>query len=107
MKAILPFTAASQYAELHVVFAPGDYSNAVISAKVKLVGGGDTGSATCPAHAVVYAIDNGDFIEPTTAETPVTLLKGQWTDAKLTVPATGYTHLDEIGIRFTTYPCAN
>jgi hypothetical protein len=100
LKNVIPFVAASQYYEASVLFAPHDYSSAVVSAKVKLVSGGAE-DITCPAHALLYGINGGTE----TPDTPITLTAGSWQDLTLAVPATGFTMLDELGIRVTTYPC--
>jgi hypothetical protein len=100
LKNVIPFVAASQYYEASVLFAPHDYSSAVVSGKVKLVSGGAE-DITCPAHALLYGINGGTE----TPDTPITLTAGSWQDLTLTIPATGFTMLDELGIRITTYPC--
>jgi len=104
IKNVIPFTADNQFYEVRVVGAEQNLSGATISAKVKLVGGGAP-SATCAAHALVYVIDNmAPYAESTPS--PVTLTVGKWMDASLTVPATGFEKVNQIGIRITTYTCA-
>jgi hypothetical protein len=100
LKNVVPFTADNQYYEVRVVGAPLDLSNAVLTAKVKLVGGG-AASATCPAHALIYGVGTTEA-----TGSPVTLEAGKWMDVTLTVPATGFTAVGQIGIRLTTYTCA-
>jgi len=104
IKNVIPFTADNQFYEVRVVGAEQNLSGATISAKVKLVGGGAP-SATCAAHALVYVIDNmAPYAESTPS--PVTLTVGKWMDASLTVPATGFEKVNQLGIRITTYTCA-
>jgi hypothetical protein len=100
LKNIIPFTAAGQYYEASALFAEHDYSGATVSANVKLVVGGAE-DVTCPAHALLYAIGGG--VE--TPGTPLTLLAGAWEGLSLTIPATGFSKVEELGIRVTTYPC--
>jgi len=102
MKEVIPFTDIAQYYEVSVLFAEHDYSSFHVSAKVKLVTGGRS-DATCPAHALLYGINGGDFVS--TPAAPITLVTGQWQDVTLTIPATGFTRMDELGMRITTYTC--
>jgi hypothetical protein len=102
MKEVIPFTDAAQYYEVSVLFAEHDYSSFHVSAKVKLVTGGRS-DASCPAHALLYGIDGGDFVQ--TPAAPITLVAGQWQDVTLTIPATGFARMDELGMRITTYVC--
>ena len=100
LKNTIPFIAASQYYEASVLFASHDYSSATINANVKLVLGGAE-DVTCPAHALLYAIGGG--VE--TPGTPITLMEGSWQGLTLVIPATGFSMVEELGIRVTTYPC--
>jgi hypothetical protein len=102
LKNIVPFSAPNQYYEVSILFAPHDYSGSQITAKVKLVGGGAS-DAACPAHALLYGIDSVSAKE--TPDSPVTLVQGKWLDVALTIPPTNFSHLDELGIRITTYSC--
>jgi len=102
MKEVIPFTDAAQYYEVSVLFAEHDYSNHHVSAKVKLVTGGIS-QPNCPGHAMLYAVNGGDFVQ--TPASPITLIPGQWHDIALTIPATGFTRLLELGVRITTYVC--
>ena len=102
MKEVIPFTDAAQYYEVSVLFAEHDYSSFHVSAKVKLVIGGRS-DASCRAHALLYGIDGGDFVQ--TPNAPITLVSGQWQDVTLTIPATGFARMDELGMRITTYVC--
>jgi hypothetical protein len=100
LKNIIPFTAASQYYEVSALFAAHDYTSATVTANVKLVTGGAE-DVTCAAHALLYAISAGTE----TPNFPVTLTEGVWKALTLSVPATGFTAVGELGIRVTTYPC--
>ena len=100
LKNVIPFTAVAQYYNVSVVTAPHDYSGHHVTAKIKLVAGGSA-VATCPARGLLVAI-NGATQE---LGTPVTLLPGVWTDATLTIPATGFTTMPELLFRVTTYTC--
>jgi hypothetical protein len=100
LKNVIPFVAPSQYYETSVLFAPHDYSNDQVTAKVKLVSGGGE-DVTCPAHALIYGI----AASTETPDAPITMSTGVWQDLSLAIPATGFTMLDELGIRITTYPC--
>jgi hypothetical protein len=100
LKNTIPFTAASQYYEVSVLFAAHDYTSATVTANVKLVTGGAE-DVTCAAHALLYAISGGTE----TPDFPVTLTQGVWEALTLSVPATGFTTVGELGIRVTTYPC--
>ncbi|HWZ89491.1 MAG TPA: hypothetical protein VNW92_11595 [Polyangiaceae bacterium] len=102
LKNIIPFSAPNQYYEVSVLFAAHDYSGSQITAKVMLVGGGAS-DAACPAHALLYGIDSVSSKE--TPDSPITLVQGKWLDVALTVPPTDFSHLDELGIRITTYSC--
>jgi hypothetical protein len=102
LKYVIPFTDAAQYAEVSVLFAEHDYSNYHVSAKVKLVTGGNS-QAMCPGHALLYAVNGGNSMQ--TPAAPITLIAGQWQDISLTIPATGFTRLLELGVRITTYIC--
>jgi hypothetical protein len=100
LKNIIPFTAASQYYEVSALFAAHDYTSATVTANVKLATGGAE-DVTCAAHALLYAISGGTE----TPNFPVTLTEGVWKTLTLSVPATGFTMVGELGIRVTTYPC--
>jgi hypothetical protein len=100
LKNIIPFTAASQYYEASVLFAAHDYTSATVTANVKLVTGGAE-DVTCAAHALLYAVSGGTE----TPNVPITLPEGVWKPLTLSVPATGFTMVGELGIRITTYPC--
>ncbi len=100
LKNTVPFTAAAQYYEASVLFAVHDFSGATITATVKLVTGGAI-DVTCPAHALLYAVSGA----AETPNLPITLLEGGWQNLSLSVPATGFTAVGEVGIRLTTYPC--
>jgi hypothetical protein len=102
MKEVVPFTAHDQYYEVSVLFAEHDYSSYHVTAKVKLVTGGRS-EASCPAHVHIYAIDAAASAE--TPAAPITLIAGQWQDVTLTIPATGFTRVRELGLRITTYGC--
>jgi hypothetical protein len=102
MKEVVPFTAFDQYYEVSVLFAEHDYSSYHVTAKVKLVAGGRS-DAACRAHAHIYGIDAAASAE--TPPAPITLMTGQWQEVTLTIPATGFTRIRELGIRITTYGC--
>jgi hypothetical protein len=103
IKNIIPFTADNQYYQISVLSAQHDYSSAKATAKVKLVSGGRPVS-TCQAGALMYAIDGDDFtMTPIPAFTK--LVEGQWVDIALTIPATGFTKVDEVAVEITTYAC--
>ena len=98
LKNIIPFTAASQYYDVSVLFAAHDYSSATVTAKLVTGGAEDVTGA---AHALLYAISGGTE----TPNVPITLTAGVWKPLTLSVPATGFTMVGELGIRVTTYPC--
>jgi hypothetical protein len=107
MKEVVPFTAHDQYYEVSVLFAEHDYSSHHVTAKVKLVLGGRSETA-CPAHVHLYAIDAALTDAGFPGETPpapITFITGQWQDVTLTIPATGFTRVRELGFRITTYGC--
>ena len=85
---------------MSALFAAHDYTSATVTANVKLVTGGAE-DVTCAAHALLYAISDGTE----TPDSPVTLTEGVWKALTLSVPATGFTAVDELGVRVTTYPC--
>ena len=102
LKNIAPFTAADQQYEVRVAGAPLDLSGATLTAKIKLVAGGKP-DANCPVRATLYAINNvgGTNTDPSA----VTLKVGQWVDASLTVPGTGFTAAGLVGLRLNTFAC--
>lgn len=102
LKNIAPFTAADQQYEVRVAGAALDLSGATLTAKIKLVAGGKP-DANCPVRATLYAINNvgGTNTDPSAA----TLKVGQWVDATLTVPATGFTAVGLVGLRLNTFSC--
>ena len=104
LKNLIPFSLAGQYYETSALFQPADYSGNVITAKVKLVAGGAPDEG-CPAHAMLYGIGITGTKSAETPNEPITLSAGAWLNLTLTVPATGFTKLGELGIRVTTYPC--
>ena len=90
---------------MRVVGAAADLSGAVITANVKLVGGGRPVPA-CAAGAILYAVDNTSFASTHMAADPFTPLKaGVWTPITLTVPATGFTTVGQIALQISTYSC--
>jgi hypothetical protein len=108
LKNLVPFTAANQYHELGVPFAPEDYTGFTITAKVKLVSGGKN-DAACPARVALYVIGPdtkvADVITPITGP-GVALDEGAWVVVTQTVTAaTGTTTIDRIGFNLNTYAC--
>jgi len=103
LKSIIPFTAANQYYELDVPFAVEDYTDYVISARVKLVSGGKP-DAACPARAGFYIVGantNGAINGP-----GVALKEDTWVDVTMTVAAaTGTDKIDRLGLNVNTYAC--
>ena len=102
IKNIVPFTGVDQQYEIRIAGAPLDLSNATLSAKIKLVTGGKP-DANCPVRATLYAVNNTEG--KNTDPTAVTLKAGQWVDATLAVPATGFTVAGLLGLRLNTYSC--
>jgi hypothetical protein len=108
LKNLVPFSAANQYHELGVPFAPEDYTGFVITAKVKLVSGGKN-DAACPARVALYVVGPdtkvGNDIVPITGP-GVALAEGTWVNVTQTVTAaTGTTTIDRLGLNLNTYAC--
>jgi hypothetical protein len=108
LKNLVPFSAANQYHELGVPFAPEDYTGFVITAKVKLVSGGKN-DAACPARAALYVVGPdtkvGNDIVPIIGP-GIALAEGTWVNVTQTVTAaTGTTTIDRIGLNLNTYAC--
>lgn len=102
LKNIAPFTAADQQYEIRVPFAAADYSGAVITANLKLVGGGRP-DAACPVKAWIYVVNNEGGTN--SVANPIPLEVGKWAAASLTLPATGFDKVGLLGVRLTTFSC--
>jgi hypothetical protein len=100
LKNVVPFSDANQYYELAVPFAEHDLSSYTVTAKAKLVSGGRS-DPTCAVRAELYVNGaTGSHAGPALA-----LSQGEWVTLSFTVPATGATQDDQLGLRLNTYPC--
>ena len=104
MKNVVPFTAVGDQYEIHVPVTEADYSGNVITANIKLVGGG-VATAACPVKAWIYAINNVAGTNTPADPNTVALEVGKWSVASLTVPATGFDKVGVVALRLTTFPC--
>ena len=95
VKNLVPFSAVGQYYELLMTFASTDYSNAVISAKVKLVNDGV--AANHCAQAQIHLVGADPYPQAEGAWT--TLTKDTWKSVTFTAAATGVTTTQQLGVR--------